>query len=129
MGGPISLRRTNFPNVLQHDTVLQPEQCGGPVVDLDGNVVGINIARAGRVESYAVPAETILALLPRLKSGELAPKPEQIVGAEKKPAPAETKPELEAVLEEIRKAEEELRSSQEKLRKAREALEKAEEKP
>ncbi|MCG8585621.1 MAG: PDZ domain-containing protein, partial [Pirellulales bacterium] len=127
MGGPISQRRTNFPNVLQHDTVLRPEQCGGPICDLDGNVVGINIARAGRVMSYAVPAETIVSVLPQLKSGELAPKPTQIASVEKKAAPKESKPELEAVLEEIRKAESELRESQEKLRKAREALEKARE--
>ncbi len=35
--------------------------------------MGINIARAGRVESYAIPTESVLALLSDLKSGKYAP--------------------------------------------------------
>ncbi len=49
--------------VLQHDTVLRPNDCGGPMVDLEGRAVGINVARAGRVASYALPAATIICLL------------------------------------------------------------------
>ena len=75
LGGPLSEHRTGFPTVLQHDTALRPEDCGGPLVDLDGKAVGINIARAGRTESYAVPAEEVQRLLPDLKSGKLAPRP------------------------------------------------------
>jgi serine protease Do len=56
LGGQLSQRRYGFPSVIQHDSVLRPEECGGPLVDLDGKAVGINIARAGRVESYALPA-------------------------------------------------------------------------
>jgi serine protease Do len=59
LGGPLSARRSGFPVVLQHDTVLRPRECGGPLVDLDGGVVGINIARASRVASYAIPAQTV----------------------------------------------------------------------
>jgi serine protease Do len=59
-GGPLSTRRSGFPEVIQHDCPLQPNQCGGPLVDLDGDVVGINIARAGRVETYALPAHVVL---------------------------------------------------------------------
>ncbi len=73
MGGELSGRRDGFPAVLQHDTVLQPVDCGGPLVDLDGRVVGINIARAGRTETYAIPTGEILPLLDELKSGKLAP--------------------------------------------------------
>ncbi|REJ95298.1 MAG: PDZ domain-containing protein [Planctomycetota bacterium] len=69
MGGELSGRRTGFPTAFQHDTVLCPEDCGGPVVNLDGQVVGINIARAGRTESYALPAQFVLSLLPELKAG------------------------------------------------------------
>jgi len=71
IGGRLSKRRTGFPLALQHDTVLQPNQCGGPIVDLEGNVVGINIARASRVASYALPAAAVKPVLDRLKSGEL----------------------------------------------------------
>jgi serine protease Do len=73
MGSRLSERRDGFPYVLQHDSVLKPEHCGGPLVDLSGDAVGVNIARAGRVASYAVPAETVLGLLPELMSGKLAP--------------------------------------------------------
>lgn len=56
LGGPLSRRRAGFPSVIQHDSVLRPRECGGPVVDLDGNAVGINIARVSRVATYALPA-------------------------------------------------------------------------
>ncbi len=74
MGSILSNRRGGFPVILQHDTVLKPSDCGGPLVDLDGQAVGLNIARAGRVESYAIPAEKIQELLPELLSGKRAPK-------------------------------------------------------
>jgi serine protease Do len=56
LGALPSRRNSEFAWVLQHDTPLLPEQCGGPIVDLYGNVVGINIARQGRVASLAIPA-------------------------------------------------------------------------
>jgi len=56
VNGPRNVRLSGFDRVVQHDTVLNPDQCGGPVVDLQGQVVGINIARAGRVVSYALPS-------------------------------------------------------------------------
>ncbi|MFO1066698.1 MAG: PDZ domain-containing protein [Pirellulales bacterium] len=59
VNGPISARSTGFKSVFMHDTVLHPTQCGGPLVDLEGRVVGINIARAGRVTSYALPASVV----------------------------------------------------------------------
>ena len=75
MGSELSLKRTGFPIILQHDTIIKPKDCGGPLVDLDGKALGINIARAGRTESYAIPTETILTILPDLlKAGKLVPK-------------------------------------------------------
>jgi serine protease Do len=73
LGSQLSRRRKGFPRILQHDTVLKPSDCGGPLVDLDGNVIGINIARAGRTESYAVPAEALPRLLRKLSGGKLNP--------------------------------------------------------
>ena len=73
MGSSLSNRRGGFPSILQHDTVLRPSDCGGPLVDLDGKVVGINIARAGRTETYAVPSAAVRELLPELMSGRRAP--------------------------------------------------------
>ena len=55
MGSELSSRISGYPTILQHDSVVKPADCGGPIVDLDGKVIGINICRAGRVESWAVP--------------------------------------------------------------------------
>ncbi len=62
-----------FPVAFQHDTNLRAKQIGGPIINLAGKVVGINISSAGRVDSYAIPSEEILKLLPKLKSGKLLP--------------------------------------------------------
>lgn len=59
VNGFVSARATGFDRVFLHDTVLMPNQCGGPLVNLNGDVVGINIARAGRVTSYAIPADIL----------------------------------------------------------------------
>jgi serine protease Do len=76
MGSELSKRKNGFPTILQHDTVVKPFDCGGPVVDLTGRAVGINICRAGRVESYAVPVDAIVSLLPDLKAGKFPFVPE-----------------------------------------------------
>ncbi len=62
-GGPFSKRRFGFASVIVHDTPIPPQQCGGPLLDTDGSVVGINIARALRVASYALPADVVQAFV------------------------------------------------------------------
>ena len=57
LAGPLSKRRAGFPTVIQHDSVIRPRECGGPLVNLDGKVVGVNIARASRVATLALPAD------------------------------------------------------------------------
>ncbi len=59
MGNDRSRRRDGFAAVFQHDALIDPHRCGGPVLNLDGHVIGINIARAGRVEVYALPAVAV----------------------------------------------------------------------
>lgn len=73
LGGDISDRRSDFPMALQHDTTLRPEECGGPLVGLDGKAVGLNIARVGRVTSYALPAESLTPLIQQMINGEHRP--------------------------------------------------------
>jgi len=68
LGGKLSKRRNNFNLVIQHDTVLLPNQCGGPLLTLDGKAIGINIARADRTASYAIPAHVVRTVIARLKS-------------------------------------------------------------
>jgi serine protease Do len=40
--------------------------CGGPLVNLDGKAIGLNIARAGRVTTYALPARLVKRILDNL---------------------------------------------------------------
>lgn len=73
MGSKLSKRRQDFPKAFQHDCGLNANQCGGPIVDLSGQIVGINIARAERVSSLALPTEVVVPVIEELKSGQLSP--------------------------------------------------------
>jgi serine protease Do len=84
LGGSLSERRSGFPLAIQHDSVLRPADCGGPVVDLDGKVVGLNIARAGRVESYALPTSVVRATVDKLLKMELTSTPAEEKSAGRK---------------------------------------------
>ena len=56
MSGPVSKRKDNFPLIIQHDLPLPKEAMGGPLFDLEGNCIGINIARVDRVTVFSLPA-------------------------------------------------------------------------
>ena len=58
-------RRDGFSQVIPHDADLKPEDCGGPLFDLNGNFVGLNIARNSRVRSYAIPRSVVKSLVER----------------------------------------------------------------
>lgn len=58
-----SARSGRFPWAFQHDTALLPEYCGGPVVDIEGRVVGMNISRGGRIRSYGIGNPWLVKLL------------------------------------------------------------------
>jgi serine protease Do len=68
--GRLSVNRWGFERVLQHDSLLDPTDCGGPIVALDGGAIGINIARAARVASYAIPASDAIKFLDEYKAGK-----------------------------------------------------------
>jgi serine protease Do len=73
VNGNVSARASGFPKAFQHDTVLSPHQCGGPVIDSHGRVVGINIARAGRVNSYALPLDIVIPAVNEMISSSKIP--------------------------------------------------------
>jgi serine protease Do len=62
-----NLRADDFPAVFEHDIPLLLDECGGPVIDLDGKAVGITIARVGQHGCMAIPADVIPGLVSRLK--------------------------------------------------------------
>jgi serine protease Do len=68
LGGDVSQRAEGFEQAIEHDTVLQPWLCGGPLVNLDGEAIGLNIARAGRVTTYALSAKLVMRIFENLKS-------------------------------------------------------------
>ena len=63
MGTQISRVRSGFPSAIQSDMRPRPDQVGGPVVNLDGEVVGITLARADRTRSFFMPAAAVEAML------------------------------------------------------------------
>ena len=67
-GGPFSDRRWGFPTVIPHDMGIAPTDCGGPLVDIDGRCQGVNIARALRVASYALPANVVQETIEKIRA-------------------------------------------------------------
>ena len=120
MSGPLSDRLSGFPLALQHDIPLDPSVCGGPLLDLQGRCVGINVSRAGRVKTFAVPTTDIRKLLSSVDELN-ASKPSEppVAEAPSDPAPSdrgsERDKELEEVLEELRRVEGMLQKLEERL--------------
>ena len=73
LGSPLSKRRFLFPSAMEHDSLLAPNQCGGVLVDLDGKAIGVNIARASRISSYAIPAHVARPIIESLASRHSQP--------------------------------------------------------
>jgi serine protease Do len=62
-----------LPTLFEHDMPLALDECGGPVVDLAGEMVGITVYR-GEYGCMAIPGDCVKQLLPVLKSGGLSDK-------------------------------------------------------
>ena len=61
--GGKSLRRDGFSGVYIQDASIKASECGGPVFDLKGQFVGINIARLSRTSTVILPVRTFLPYL------------------------------------------------------------------
>ena len=51
---------------------VKPHECGGPLVDVSGRVVGITIAWVGEHGCVAIPGDYVMGLLDTLRGGGLA---------------------------------------------------------
>jgi S1-C subfamily serine protease len=107
MGGhTYSEVRDGFRNVIQSDMQLEPEDCGAPVVDLDGRVVGIAVARAGRIKTFIIPSAVARELL---QSEPALPRAEELAGR------AQREEDVEDPFEVMRRKMEEMRRIMEEL--------------
>jgi S1-C subfamily serine protease len=61
-----SARRSGFPLVLDADLSLSPDQCGGPVIDRSGRVIGIAVAVREQAGVYVVPASVVREVTEKL---------------------------------------------------------------
>ena len=66
LSGDLSPRRTGFTSVLQTDLPLAPADCGRPLLNQQGEIIGIIIARRSRESTLALPLQTVLEALRRL---------------------------------------------------------------
>ena len=65
----VSRHDTGFGAVIQHDGLVRPEECGSALIDLDGNLVGMNIARNDRTRTFALPVAIMRASIENMRSG------------------------------------------------------------
>ncbi len=70
LSGEVSRVSGPFPRVIHHDAILRPAQMGGPVLDTEGRLLGLNIARADRTSTYAIPARDLQEIYARLKASK-----------------------------------------------------------
>ena len=66
IGAELSRRSTGFGPVIQHDGIVPAEAMGAPIMDTQGRVVGLNIARADRAKTYALRSTTVKEALAEL---------------------------------------------------------------
>ncbi len=66
----MSHRRDGFPLVFNHDIPLTLDECGGPIVDLNGNTIGITIARVGHTGCMAIPADILQTQIAKLMASQ-----------------------------------------------------------
>lgn len=66
MSGTISKRIDGFRSIIQHDIPIEHYDTGSPLMDIEGRVIGLNIAKANRSEAYALPNEEVRGAIEKL---------------------------------------------------------------
>ena len=120
MSGPLSERLSGFPLALQHDMPISPAVCGGPLLDLQGRCLGVNVSRAGRVKTLAIPASDIRKLLASVdEMSAKTPGEPPVAGLPSGPAPSDKDDardqEIDKVLEELRNVGDRLQELEKRL--------------
>lgn len=119
MGGRGNSVADGFPTALQNDLFINVDECGGPIVGIDGRALGINIARAERTKTFAIPASTMKELLAEVKDGRLSQK---VSVADLHREAREATTEVERLRQQREEMEKKLREAEERAKAAEEAL-------
>lgn len=73
-----------YKNLIQTDASINPGNSGGPLLDLNGQVIGMNVAVSADAQGigFAIPSSTIKNVLDQLKNNKEIPKePVPFIGA------------------------------------------------
>lgn len=68
-------RNRGFPVALEYSLSVPNTGCGSPLIDLNGDVIGITIGGPEDRVGYAIPRDSVLKLLQDAKAGKLQPWP------------------------------------------------------
>jgi serine protease Do len=79
MERPFEVAENRFAQVLQTDAAINPGNSGGPLLNIRGEVIGINTAiiadgrQSGNIGiGFAIPINTVRDLLPQLETGKVS---------------------------------------------------------
>jgi serine protease Do len=76
-GRPFQLQEGRWQNMIQTDASINPGNSGGPLINVRGEVVGVNAAILGGAANgsigigFAIPINDVKALLPQLRRGKV----------------------------------------------------------
>ncbi len=75
-GRPFQVQEGHWQNMIQTDASINPGNSGGPLINVRGEVVGVNTAMLGGDDGnigigFAIPINSVKALLPQLRQGKV----------------------------------------------------------
>jgi S1-C subfamily serine protease len=65
-------RSDDYPIALVYSPPVRTTECGGPLVDLSGRVVGVTVGRIANATGWAIPADSVRAIVYDAKTGKLS---------------------------------------------------------
>ena len=76
-GRPVTIENRNYKNLIQTDAAINPGNSGGPLLNMSGQVIGINTAVNAQAQGigFAIPINTVNDVLSQLMSGSKIVRP------------------------------------------------------